>query len=149
VNKIDVVDVVAEPGEPGQPARSTWAAGTTWFTLFSPRIQNYNVAVEPAYGKWALEPAKEDTAPLGSSVVSWLGRPENVYGGTTRTGSPSLFRRAYEYEGKAEALKGVPIQVWSTKSFTASWETRLWREKSPNEKTYFPLFSAELSHPEG
>jgi hypothetical protein len=140
VNKIDVVDVVAEPGEKeGQPAESTWAAGTTWFTLFSPRIQNYNVAIEPAYGKWAPEPVK-GASPLGSSTITWLGKPEPFYGGMTRTGSPSLFRRAYEYEEKADALKGVPIQVWSTKSFTASWQTRL-GEKS--------LFSAELSHPEG
>ena len=32
------------------PARSY---GTTWFTLFSPRIQNYTVGIEPAAPGWA------------------------------------------------------------------------------------------------
>src|SRR5213078_1731380 len=41
INKVDVVDVVAELDPETRVARGTQAAGTTWFTLFSPRIQSY------------------------------------------------------------------------------------------------------------
>jgi len=36
-----------------------------------------------------------------------------------------LFRRAYDYEANAAGLKGVPIPVWATKAFTATWEAPL------------------------
>jgi hypothetical protein len=110
------------------------AYGTTWFTLFSPRIQHYTIGIEPAAG-WV--PGGNDPK-AASVVVSWLGAPE--YGRFGRRGnrgrSPGLFSRAYDYELGAVGLKGVPIQVWSTKSFTASWQAPL------SEAT--PLLTAEL-----
>jgi hypothetical protein len=77
------------------------------------------VGVEPAPG-WAAE-ARGGQASAGV-VVSWLGRPETGFGGSGRPHSQSLFRRTYEYAPDAAGLTGVPIQVWSTKSFTATWE---------------------------
>ena len=41
INKVDVVDVDLHRRE---------VHGTTWFALFSPRVQNYTVGVEPAPG---------------------------------------------------------------------------------------------------
>jgi hypothetical protein len=99
--------------------------GNTWFTLFSPRIQNYTIGVEPGTG-WGPEerdPKKYDP------FVSWMGRLDDNYGPGRSSGG--LFRRAYNYtpDGKDYAsqppsagLVGVPIQVWSTKTFSASWE---------------------------
>jgi hypothetical protein len=97
--------------------------GTTWLTLFSPRIQNYTVGIEPSQPSWgsARAPGNDPYSPL----VGWMGRPENVYAMGRRTGSQSLFRRTYEYAAEATGLVGVPIQVWSTKSFAASWHRPL------------------------
>jgi hypothetical protein len=108
MNKVDVVDIDLQTEQ---------VYGNTWFTLFSPRIEHYTIGIEPADPHWAPGGAK-DFAP----VVSWMDRPEtNIYG-SGRSRGQSLFRRAYDYEADAAGLRGVPIQVWSMKSFTASWE---------------------------
>jgi hypothetical protein len=140
INKVDVVDVVAEPAGSGT-VRGSQAYGSTWFTLFSPRIQNYTIGVEPAAPSWVpdalADPSTTNPNPYGV-LTGWMGRPENAWGGAGRSGSsPGLFgRRAYHYTTDAAALEGVPIQVWSTKSFTASWQAAL-----PEDR---PLFEADL-----
>jgi hypothetical protein len=113
INKVDVVDIDLQ-----QPH----AYGTTWFTLFSPRIQNYTVGVEPNTPTWGKETSGDRTS--FSPLVGWMGRPESGPRGM-HGGSPGLFRRAYDYAPEASGLLGVPIQVWSTKSFTASWHRPL------------------------
>jgi hypothetical protein len=124
INKLDVVDVVAELDAEGSRSQAAQAYGTTWFTLFSPRIQNYTIGVEPAPDGWV--PLGEESATNPHSVVvGWMGRPEDTFGAPSQAGSPSLFRRTYEYAPDAAGLQGVPIQVWSTKSFTASWQAKL------------------------
>jgi hypothetical protein len=105
INKVDVVDI---------DTHTQQAYGTSWFTIFSPRLQHYDFGVEPAGFKYAE-----------SSVVSWMGRPgygARAFGGRQ---SPGLFYRSYEYENEAQSLKGVPIQVWSMKTFTARWQAPL------------------------
>jgi hypothetical protein len=103
VNKLDVVDVDAASGR---------VYGTTWFTLFSPRIETYTLGISPGDGWGAAEP--------GTSV-SWLGAP--------RGGRASLLHRKYAYRsdaaGLADGLEQVPVQMWSTKSFVANWSGHL------------------------
>ncbi len=127
VNKIDVVDV--------DPASSR-IYGTTWFTVFSPRIDSYSIGVTPGAG-WG-----EDEQPEGTAVAS-IGAP--------RTGRTGLTRRKYAVT--ATGLEGVPIQVWSTKAFSANWSARIRaRDGSPPPVTYSePLatFYSDLSHPPG
>lgn len=107
INKVDVVDIDLHRGH---------AYGNSWFTLFSPRIQNYTVGVEPASPGWGKPlAAPAEAAPL----VGWMAHPEGSAG--MRGGGQGLFRRAYEYAPEASGLIGVPIQVWSTKSFSGSW----------------------------
>jgi hypothetical protein len=108
INKVDVVDVDLRGGH---------VYGNTWFTLFSPRIQNYTIGVEPGTG-WGAE---EKDPKKFSPFVSWMGRPEDEREYGSRGGSPGLFRRAYNYAPESTGLIGVPIQVWSTKTFSASW----------------------------
>jgi len=107
INKVDIVDVDVRGGH---------VYGNTWFTLFSPRIQNYTIGVEPGTG-WG--PEEKDPRKF-SPFVSWMGRPEEGWPGG-RGGSTGLFRRAYTYAPESSGLVGVPIQVWSTKTFSASW----------------------------
>jgi hypothetical protein len=116
------------------------AYGTTWFTLFSPRIQHYTVGIEPAFPEWAAPPPPTDNDnETYAVVVNWLGKPD-VFGVAGRATTPGLFRRAYEYTPNATGLKGVPIQVWATKSFAASWRASL-RGAQPK-----PLFQSDVRY---
>jgi hypothetical protein len=87
--------------------------GTTWATLFSPQNRDYGVTIAPV----------APTAPPSSQterLVSAFGPPDAQVGG----GGPfSLTASGYAYapEGEAEAVVGVRIPIWSTKSFTARW----------------------------
>ncbi|HLN32351.1 MAG TPA: hypothetical protein VK395_31770 [Gemmataceae bacterium] len=120
INKIDLVDIDLQTQQ---------VYGNTWFTIFSPRIQHYKIGLEPATPTWVAAPApgKQDS----SVTLSWMGRPELGFGGTGRTSSPGLFRRAYDYAPDAMGLLGVPIQVWSTKSFSATWRAGIDPAKPP------------------
>jgi hypothetical protein len=122
INKVDLIDV---------DLTNQQIQGTTWFTLFSPRIQLYTVGVEPAAPLWTAEPGSGKKA--ASVVLSWMGHPEDRVGSYNRPRSQSLFRRTYLYEADAVGMTGVPIQVWSTKSFTASWD-RLFGSSQPAPK---------------
>ena len=114
INKVDIVDI---------DLHTQQAFGHTWFTLFSPRIQNYTIGIEQASPGWT---AGTDEDHRNTSVlVSWAARPDMSYGGYARSRSQSLFQRSYEYEPDATGLRDVPIQVWATKSLTASWERAL------------------------
>jgi hypothetical protein len=119
INKLDVVDVDLQTGR---------AYGRAWFSLFSPRIQKYTVGVEPA-STWV--PPPDSSEPV--TTVSWFGE--------TRTGRQSLFRHSYEYAPQAVGLRGVPIQVWTTKGFQADWAAPLDKDK--------PAIENRLRHPPG
>jgi hypothetical protein len=130
INKIDLIDLdLRSDLDPGQRTRKAYAHGTSWFTILSPRIQNYTV------GLGGPDP-----------LVSWFGRPETSgMGGMGRQRSQGLFRRAYTYAPEAAGLMGVPIPVWSTKSFTASWETTLSQLPFQAELHYSPTEANQLS----
>jgi hypothetical protein len=118
INKLDLIDIDlrSDLGADLKP-KGAAAYGTTWFTILSPRIQNYTIGIEPVAGPWLLD-AKTPVLP----TVTWLGRAEPVgIGGTGRTRSQGLFNRTYSYEYDALGLRDVPIPVWTTKAFTASW----------------------------
>jgi len=119
INKYDVVDI---------DLLSKQMEGRTWFTLFSPRIQNYQVGIEPSAPDWTREDSDLDV------LVGWTGQSRY----NTRQ---SLFRRSYEYLPRATGLKGVPVQVWSTKGFQGQWF-------APMDLTK-PLATADLRRPPG
>jgi hypothetical protein len=117
INKVDLVDL---------DLQSNRIYGNTWFTLFSPRIQLYTVGLEPG-----LVPESGSRSATNQTLVTWMGRPDTSYGGSNRPRSQSLFRRTYDYAPEATGMQGVPIQVWSTKSFSASWERSFDAARSP------------------
>jgi hypothetical protein len=111
INKIDLVEY--DLHSPQQ------AYGTTWFTLFSPRIQDYTIGVEPSAPGWATAPPEDATShPVEVAV---LANPDLA----ERVGSSSLFRKPYAYAEDASGLERVPIPVWSTRTFQASWRAGL------------------------
>jgi hypothetical protein len=122
INKVDVVDIDLRTNidAKGQ-VRKASIYGQTFFTILSPRIQNYTLAVEPSAAWWggvAEEPMRAD-------MLTWLGRPDEVFGGMgARGGGQGFFRKPYAYNADASALHDVPIPVWMTKSFHAAWEVQ-------------------------
>jgi hypothetical protein len=134
MNKVDVVDI---------DLAGSRVDGSTWFTLFSPRIQNYTMGVEPAGPAWT--PA-DPTLAAHDSVLSWQSTVErNRY---SSGGTGGLFSKRYRYQSMpdpadpnrylyASGLESVPIQVWTTKAFSAQWTAVI----DPNN----PPISAELS----
>jgi hypothetical protein len=117
INKIDIVEY--DLRAPQQ------AYGTTWFTLFSPRIQDYTIGVEPSAAGWtAAPPADAASHPVEVAV---LANPDLA----ERVGSSSLFRKPYAYAEDASGLERVPIPVWSTRTFQASWRAGVDPVKPP------------------
>src|SRR5262249_54083094 len=82
--------------------------------------------VEPG---WAPQPGPG--RPGASTLVTWMGRPEIGPYGSNRGQSQGLFRRAYDYTPHATAMVGVPIQVWSTKSFAPIRQASLYPGAPP------------------
>jgi hypothetical protein len=133
MNKVDVVDIDLAGGR---------VDGSTWFTLFSPRIHNYTIGVEPSGPDWT--PA-DPTLAAHDTVLSWQSTVErNRYSGG---GSGGFFSKRYRYQSMpdpadpnrdlyASGLESVPIQVWTTKAFSAQWTAVI----DPNN----PPISAEL-----
>jgi len=122
INKIDLVDVDPTSGR---------IDGTTLFTIFSPRIDNYTIGVTPNDG-WS------NGADIPGTVVGWVGTP--------RGGRASLLRRNYRYhsdgDSVADGLERVPVQVWSTKSFVARWSASIdpaHLDPDPNDPVNRPL----------
>ncbi len=134
MNKLDVVDLDLRGGQ---------INGTTWFTLFNPRIQNYSIGIVPAPG-WA--PQKPDPLTDYAPLVGTLSPPDSSQGGMNRnSGSGSFFRRPYEYASNAAALRNVPIPVWAPRSFTGSWYLKLKQgESAPFEAELRPTRSGEF-----
>ena len=54
--------------------------------------------------------------------MAWLGLPGSGLGGMNpHANGPMLWTEQFRYATDLDALYGVPIQVWSTKSLTARW----------------------------
>lgn len=123
INQVDLVDfdLRTELDAKLRTARAH-AYGNTWFTLLSPKIKHYAIGVEPGVVPGWIAGRENGLA----SVVSWLGRPE--YDGPAAMGRPRIqtfAQKSYQYLRDARGLTGVPIPIWTSKSFMASWETPL------------------------
>lgn len=111
LNKVDLIDIDTTHQQ---------VMGTTWFAIFSPRLQNYNVDLEP---QGVSSPAV---------TLSWLGRATIGARGIGQS-QGGLFERAYDYTPSATGLRNLPIQVWSEKSLEARWSGVFDRTQHPVE----------------
>jgi hypothetical protein len=143
INKVDVVDI---------DLVNKRIDGNTWFTLFSPRIHNYTIGVEPAGGVSRGDPSLPRWTPAEASdsahnsILSWQNTIDrNRYGSS---GGGGFFTKKYKYQSMvdpqdpnrdlyASGLEGVPIQVWTTKAFAGQWTAPIDPEN--------PLIIADLS----
>ena len=126
-NKVDVVDI---------DLAGKRIDGNSWFTLFSPRIQNYTISVEPS-GPATDASTWTSTTNASDTVISWQG-VDRKFGGS----GGGFFSKKYKYESGtdpadpnkdlyAAGLEGVPIQVWTTKTFHAQWTAPIDSAKPP------------------
>lgn len=102
VNRAEVVDVDVASGQ---------ARGAYWANVFSPRIDAFNVS---------LQPELPSTGPVDGAqvVLSWLGLPGRALAGR---GGAGWFGSDYRAAPALDALAGLPIAVWSTKGVEARW----------------------------
>lgn len=131
INKVDIVDFDLRTSRDAKQAK---VYGNSFFAILSPRIQNYTIGVEPNPAFWGEAAAGKSRS---VDMLTWLGRPSGGPGDMGRSGSGGFFRRPYEYTEDYAGLRGVPIPVWTTKAFTASWEQSLASTPFVHELTYF------------
>ena len=140
VNKIDVVDI---------DVGGNRVYGQAWFTVFSPRIDNYTVGIEPKE-PWAFPSPDTENKPRPVTVVDWMGGSRIGQGGGI---GRSIRNYQYRLDPKggtnqagptANGLANVPVQVWSTKTFSANWSGYLDDKNPPVTSTVAHLPSAPL-----
>lgn len=110
VNQVEIVDV---------DATSNRASGTVWTHFISPRVAEYELTLRPRFF--------HDQELAGSNqLVAWLGLPGYGSGGMQGAGGqPSLFDRGYVFADALNAMLGVPVELWSTKTITARWSAEV------------------------
>lgn len=145
LNQIDLIDfdLRTELDAKQRPVRAQ-ALGQTWFTLLSPEINSYSIALEPnLVPNWfpfngAPKPITSRATGMSATSMSWLGRPE--YDGPAAMGRPRSqtlgAQKSYQYVDQARGLAHIPVPIWTSKSLTASWEVALPR----------PPFKVELQY---
>ena len=126
MNKLDVVDVDPE---------SSRVYGTTWFTVFSPKIDTYTIGVEPGDGL--------GLGPFAGTTVNWVPHP--------RSGRPGIVRRKY-----AVHVDGATSTTgWRTYRFRSGQQKRSRRTGRPIGKPLGfeiqgrRLRASDLTHPPG
>jgi len=106
VNQVDIVDLDLDSG---------LVRGTSWMNTFSPRVQSLDLGIVPRL------PGGGDTSRV-ERIVSWMGIPGVGLGGmSSGYGSSSIWSSGYAFSPQLDRMLGAPIQVWSTKAFTARW----------------------------
>src|SRR5207237_9840835 len=85
----------------------------------------------PAEPAWV--PRAQAGKPNSTTMLTWMGRLDAA--GYGRGQSQGLFRRPYDYTENATGMAGVPIQVWSTKSFQSAWQAPFDPARAPVSST--------------
>ncbi len=142
INKIDLVEIELPINKidlaENEARASGQIYGRTWFTLFSPRIENYTIGLEPVAPEWGgpWEVGDPD-APIPPVELAASDGPEASLGSV----SQSLFRQPYDYTADAGGLRRLPIPIWATRAFASSWRAPFKDRKSKDRPA---PFQAEL-----
>ena len=131
VSQVDLVDIDAEG----------MARGASWFSVFSPRGESFDLSLRPRLPDG--QPPPETSASL-----AWLGKAGNEFNGMysrdTQNSAP-LWSQGYSIASSLDAIRGVPIQVWASKSFTYRWLGHaamwVWTSSLKDDQGSFPARS--------
>ena len=107
INQLEIVDVDNTSG---------LSRGTMWTHLFSPSPDRYNLSPEVLGPDGMIDSTAR-------KQVGWQGRPAEGMGGMASDASLMGGRSDYSWSPDREQLFGVPIEVWSTKTFVSRWES--------------------------
>ena len=107
VSQIDLVDIDA-----GGTAR-----GASWFSIFSPRGESFDLSMRPCL-------PDGQSPQQASASLAWFGKAgdefNGMYGRNAQNSAP-LWSQGYSIAPSLDSIRGVPIQVWASKSFTQRW----------------------------
>ena len=119
INKIDIVDFDLRTSRTVRDS-----LGTLTGTLSSRSSARTSRTTRSASSQPGVLGREEPTRSAGADVLGWMGRPEQA--ASARDGALGLDQASSAdptfYAEDAAGLEGVPIPVWTTKTFTASWE---------------------------
>ncbi|NIP84669.1 MAG: hypothetical protein GTO03_03575 [Planctomycetales bacterium] len=101
LNQISLIDIDLKDGR---------YRGTSWFTLFSPRTDVYDLSLQ------ARLPASETLAARPSAVSAWLGLPGAALGGMQSLAAAPQVDAAYRMVLERGEVESLPIQIWSTRA---------------------------------
>jgi hypothetical protein len=125
INRIDFLDMeigeraVFDMEKKPNNIQAAKIRGNSFFCLMSVENASYSLAAETAPPYF-----REKGRSTPAEIMTWLGRPETYYGGSGRAGSPSWIRNPYRYGNDRSTLLDVPVPIWGTKSFWASWSRK-------------------------
>jgi hypothetical protein len=121
LNQAEIIDIDAERGQ---------VRGTAWLHLYSPETKTYDLSIQLA----AAAQAKPVTK---AGHVTWQGLPGSGLGGLdAQQVAPAISDPyAIEFPAATPALRGLPIQVGSSKSLSVRW----WQEVSLPETSKVSL----------
>ena len=106
VNQVEVVDVDTTSG---------LIRGNVWTHFFTPQVEEYNLNLQP---KILVNKSLENS----STEISWLGLPGYSLGGMQASATQtSVFKKGYSFSPNRDAMLGLPVQVWSTKTISGVW----------------------------
>jgi hypothetical protein len=115
INRIEIVDV---------DLASRSLRGTGFMSIFSPRIERYDLQVRPdlaVAGPWSATGAGADQK---DRYFGWFGTPGASFRTLANPGSVGgvLSRRGYRFgDSAATSIEQCPIPIWSLKSFMYRW----------------------------
>jgi len=109
LNQVDLLDVDVASGR---------VRATSWMNVFSPAVKLYDLSVRAQL--------PDGRKPQNAAVLlSWLGLPGEALGGMNpQTAAFAQWTAGYDLTPRLDAIQGMPIRVWSTKSLTARWAAR-------------------------
>lgn len=121
LNQAEIIDVDAQSGQ---------VRGTAWLHLYSPETKAYDLSLHSS----AAAQTKPDTT---AGHVTWQGLPGSGLGGLDAQQVATAFSDPYaiEFPAATPALRGLPIQVGSSKSLSVRW----WQEVSLPETSKISL----------
>jgi hypothetical protein len=99
VNQIDLVDIDSDG----------WARGASWFSIFSPAGETFDLSMKPRLPDG--QSPQEESVSLG-----WLGKPGKQF-----NEQAPLWSQGYSIAPSLDAIHGVMVQVWASKSFVQRW----------------------------
>src|SRR5918994_4625753 len=98
VNQVEIVAVDLAAGR---------AYGTVWTHIFSPRVERYDVALNPHFANKPIsEPDRPNAGPESQRLVGSLGSSGyGLDGMQGRRGQTALFERGYRYSPNLDAIE--------------------------------------------